>query len=121
MEISQDKTEGFFIESYQPGEIIINGKSHQNNLIITAKQIIEPWTLNNIAELNRQHFDMIHSLDITIFILGTGQTQQFPKAEHFSSLIEKKIGFEIMNTASACQTYNILMSDNRKVAAGLIL
>ena len=121
MEFSQDKTDGYFVESYQPGSVIINGQTYQNNLIITAKQIIEPWELNHISELSSQHFDIILTLDISLFILGTGHTQKFPETKHFSTLIEKKIGFEIMNTVSACQTYNILMSENRKVAAGLIL
>jgi uncharacterized protein len=36
-------------------------------------------------------------------------------------LIEANIGYEIMDTAAACRTYNILMAEGRNVAAALII
>ncbi len=33
---------------------------------------------------------------------------------------ELGIGFEIMDTAAACRTYNILVSEQRRVVAGII-
>ena len=35
-------------------------------------------------------------------------------------LIERRIGFETMDTAAACRTYNVLLSEGRNVVAGLL-
>jgi uncharacterized protein len=36
-------------------------------------------------------------------------------------LIEAGIGYELMSTAAACRTYNVLVAEDRDVVAGLIL
>jgi uncharacterized protein len=36
-------------------------------------------------------------------------------------LMQQRIGFEVMDTAAACRTYNILMSEGRRVAAALFM
>jgi uncharacterized protein len=36
-------------------------------------------------------------------------------------LIDHRIGLEVMGTAAACRTYNILMSEGRHVAAALFM
>ncbi|MBT8128478.1 MAG: hypothetical protein KJP10_00715, partial [Gammaproteobacteria bacterium] len=35
--------------------------------------------------------------------------------------IQQNIGVEIMDSAAACRTYNILLGEGRKVVAGIIL
>ena len=37
------------------------------------------------------------------------------------SLIQAGIGLEVMDTASACRTYNLLMAEGRRVLAALII
>ena len=39
----------------------------------------------------------------------------------FADLIEQHIGFEVMDNAAACRTFNILLAEERRVALGLIL
>ena len=36
-------------------------------------------------------------------------------------LVEAGLGWEVMDTGAACRTYNILMAEERKVAAALLL
>jgi len=36
-------------------------------------------------------------------------------------LIDKRIGMETMDTAAACRTYNVLVSEGRRVIAALLL
>jgi uncharacterized protein len=35
--------------------------------------------------------------------------------------MQRGLGVEIMDTGAACRTYNILMSEGRRVVAGLIM
>ncbi len=56
-----------------------------------------------------------------LVLLGTGNRLTFPAIETYAELIKLGVGVEVMDTGAACRTYNILMSDGRKVAAGLMM
>jgi uncharacterized protein len=56
-----------------------------------------------------------------VALLGTGSRQRFPHPRLSRALSEARIGLEVMTTAAACRTYNILMAEGRKVAAALLL
>ena len=44
----------------------------------------------------------------------------FPSPALLRPLIEARIGYEVMDVAAACRTYNLLTSEGRKVAAALL-
>jgi uncharacterized protein len=46
---------------------------------------------------------------------------RFPRPELTRALVEARVGLEIMDVQAACRTYNILMAEERKVAAALLL
>jgi uncharacterized protein len=56
-----------------------------------------------------------------VVLLGTGRQQRFPSMQLMAALSRKGIGLEPMDTAAACRTYNVLMSEDRRVAAALLL
>ena len=56
-----------------------------------------------------------------IVLIGTGSGQRFPHPASLRPLIDDGIGFEVMSTAAACRTYNILVAEDRLVAAGLVV
>jgi uncharacterized protein len=37
------------------------------------------------------------------------------------ALMNAKIGYEVMDTAAACRTYNVLLAEGRQVAALLLI
>jgi uncharacterized protein len=67
------------------------------------------------------HFEAITDLEPEIVLLGTGSRQRFPRPSLLRSLLARGVGVEIMNTAAACRTYNIIMLEGRRVAAALLL
>ncbi len=58
--------------------------------------------------------------NIEILLLGTGLKQHFPSSELRKLFIERNIALEVMDTGAACRTYNVLVSEDRRVAAALI-
>ena len=54
-------------------------------------------------------------------IIGTGEKQQFPNSVIQQFFATNQLGVEIMDTGAACRTFNILLAENRQVAAILIL
>lgn len=109
------------ITGYGPGWVQVNETHHTASLILTPDSVSAPWQVSSIAALAAPNLQDIVDLLPEVFLLGTGEKLVFPPASCLAPLIEASIGFEIMNTAAACRTYNILMSEGRNVAAALIL
>jgi len=108
------------IRSYTAGSLTINNKDYSHSLIVTATEVMD-WPPTGFNKLLAAHFEMIADLRPEVVILGTGAKLLFPPASLTRSLIEARIGLEVMDTGAACRTYNILMSDGRRVAAALLM
>lgn len=55
-----------------------------------------------------------------VLLVGTGARQQFLPASVLKPLLKAGIGIEVMDTQAAARTYNILMSEGRRVVVALI-
>jgi len=95
-------------------------KEVQGSLIISPRHLIRDWPPMNIDSLLMGHLDALMELQPELILLGTGPRLQFPEAKILASLHNRQIGVEVMDTAAACRTYNILMTEGRFVVAGLI-
>ncbi|GAB4513401.1 MAG: Mth938-like domain-containing protein [Sulfuricaulis sp.] len=109
-----------FIRAYAPGSITINDTAYTRSLIVTPEQVMD-WPPASFAGLLAGHFEMLAAMRPEVLILGTGAKLQFPSPRLTRALIEANIGLEVMDTGAACRTYNILMSDGRRVAAALLM
>ncbi|KPJ87724.1 MAG: hypothetical protein AMJ53_17720 [Gammaproteobacteria bacterium SG8_11] len=92
-----------------------------HSFIIAPKQLKENWPPQKIAELTERHLQAVIDLQPELVLLGTGKSLEFPSPSITQSLFTKGIGVEIMDTAAACRTYNVLMHEGRKVVAALIV
>ncbi len=115
-----DNTSGHLIDAYGIDGIVIGGRRYRDGLIVTPERIIDPWGPREPAALTAEHLDELLALAPQIIVLGTGGIQVFPDASLYWKVMEQGIGFEVMDTGAACRTYNILMSEGRRVAAGLL-
>ena len=91
------------------------------SLILTAQQLITDWEPNHADELTAAHLDAILELEPELVLLGTGARQHFPAMDIMSPLHRAQIGIEVMDTAAACRTFNILVAEGRHVAAALLM
>jgi len=106
---------------YGAGYVLINQVRYQNNLIVMPDRIIENWDAGGFEDLTPEHFNFLLSLQPEMVLFGTGATMRFPHPKLTRALIESGIGVEVMDTAAACRTYNILMGEERRVAAALLI
>ena len=114
------------ITGYTDDTIAINYRQYSNNLIVLPDTLITDWvsasnstlTLDNLAE---NDFERIITLKPEVVLLGTGKMHRFLHPKTSALLIKQGISLECMSTSAACRTYNILMSEGRKVAAALLL
>lgn len=91
------------------------------NLIITSKAIHYKESPDSYEALNSSHFEFALGFEPEILLLGTGDTIQFPPANLMSLPATRGIGLEVMDTAAACRTFNILVGENRQVVAILLM
>jgi len=122
------------IRAYQPGEITVTlppstesdsaqpveVETLSNSFIISPRHLIRDWAPSTIETLLAEHLQPLIELQPEVVILGTGQILQFPESNVLAKLHNQQLGVEIMDTAAACRTYNILMMEGRFVVAGMI-
>lgn len=119
MELNLDTGDGISIRSYESGRIETDEATYSTSIIITPKQVTL-WRPKTISELTESDLIALLAFDPKIILLGTGSVLTFPPTAIWRCCIEKNIGYEVMDTAAACRTYNVLMTENRNVVAGLI-
>ena len=121
MKFSQaDPGDGYLIEGYEPGRILIGGKFFVSGLILTPRRLLPDWGPQVAADLTEAHIDALLELDPQVILLGTGARQVFPALALLARGMARGIGIEVMDTGAACRTYNILMGEGRQVVAGLL-
>jgi uncharacterized protein len=109
------------ITGHGPGWVQINESRHTTSLILTPHRLLGNWPATTFETLEATHLQSVIDLAPEVLLLGTGARLRFPPAICLKLLAEAGIGFEVMDTAAACRTYNILMSEGRNVAAALII
>ncbi len=122
MQISiTDLSDGFAVQSYAEGLVVVNRTKHTRSLIVMPDRVITEWRPGCFDDLADEDFQPLMDLEPEIIVLGTGGKQRFPSPALYASIMVKGIGLEIMDTAAACRTYNILMSEGRPIAAALMM
>ena len=107
------------ITAYGAGYVAVNGQRHESSLIVTPQTVLD-WPVAAFAELKGEDFEALETLGLEIVLLGTGPRQRFPHPRLTAGLREARIGLEVMDVQAACRTYNILVAEERKVAAALL-
>lgn len=102
------------------GFVMINGQRHEAALILLPGAV-HPWTATTFAALTEADFAALAALKPDLVLLGTGTRGRFPPPRLSAPLMTARVGFEVMDTAAACRTYNILAGEGRNVAAALLI
>jgi uncharacterized protein len=103
------------------GYVAVSGERFEHPIVVTPEQVLTDWRPQGFDALDETHFAYFLALKPEILLLGTGAQQRFPHPRLYHALSAVGIGVEFMNTAAACRTYNILMAEDRKVVAAILL
>jgi uncharacterized protein len=122
MRFAQDSTSGVnLIRAYGNGEIRINDNVYRGALILSATTVIVDTNIQNLDDLITLGLARTLALEPELVLLGTGARQIFPTASFGAQFLRAGIGFEVMDTSAACRTFNVLVGEQRRVAAMLLL
>ena len=107
------------ITGYGEGYVMVNGERRESSVVVMPDRT-ENWTVERFEDLTAEDFTFLQRLQVEIVLLGTGARQRFPHPRLTAALAQAGIGLEVMDIQAACRTYNILVAEQRKVAAALL-
>lgn len=105
---------------YGSGYVAINGTRYEHSLVVLPDRLAD-WEPARFEDLTEPMFAELATLPLEILIVGTGAKLRFPSPALTRSLYEARIGVEVMDTQAACRTYNILLSEDRRVGAAILI
>jgi len=111
----------YIIRAYSKGTVRINDTDYHHSVILSQDQLISPWPIASLNQLQATDFQNLVALSPELVIIGVGDTFTFVKPQLLQPLYDKQIGVEIMTTDAACRTYNLLVGEGRKIVACLII
>ena len=111
----------YLITGYGKAYVEVNKLKYTQAIIVMSDNLVLDWPATDFANLSAVHFAQLITLKPEVVLLGTGETHQFLHPTIMQNLTANHIPLECMTTAAACRTYNILMSEGRKVAAALLI
>ena len=109
------------IRAYAPGRINVSDAMLTKSFIVAADRVLEGWPPQRFEDLTAEHLKSALALEPEILIIGTGKEQHFLAGELMAFLGKTGMGLEVMDTAAACRTYNVLLSEDRKVVAAILM
>jgi len=121
MKFTQQHASGInLIRRYGADFIAIGEQEIRTSCVVTANSL-ESWAPRSVDELDAGHLAAIFALTPEVVVLSTGARQIFPRAALRAEFAVRKIGLEVMEIGAACRTYNVLVGEERRVLAAILL
>ncbi|HWX26576.1 MAG TPA: MTH938/NDUFAF3 family protein [Steroidobacteraceae bacterium] len=122
MRFTQDSSSAAnLVRAYGSGELRINDEVYRSAIIVSASAIRAAPDIRSMEDIARLDPSRILEFAPEIVLLGTGQRQIFPAAALRAQFLGAGIGFEVMDTGAACRTFNVLVAEQRRVVALLMV
>ena len=102
------------IEGYGPGFFRIGGQR------LKGACLISPWGAGPWGGLDDTATPLALAGRIDVLFVGMGADVAHVPATFRAELEQAGLGVEVMASAAACRTYNVLLSEGRRVAVALL-
>jgi len=108
------------IERYAASGFRVNGVIYHGSVLVFPDCTV-PWDTTNASDLTLDTLaPVIEHGGVEILLLGLGRATSAVPAALRTALRTARIALEAMDTGAACRTYNVLVAEDRRVAAALI-
>lgn len=102
------------IEGYGPGFFRVGGH------VLRGACLITPWDAGLWGGFDDTETPLSLAGRIDVLFVGTGAEIAHPPAAFRAAMEAAGIGVEVMNSPAACRTYNVLLSEGRRIATALL-
>lgn len=109
------------IEAYGDGGFRVSGSRYEGSLLLFPARVVA-WPVAAMAAVTVESLQPVLEAagDVDLLLLGCGQAMAPVPAELRRRLKAVGIVVEQMDTGGACRTWNVLLGEDRRVAAALI-
>jgi uncharacterized protein len=112
-----DPTQVQVIRSYGPGRFLIGEREWREPVLVTAAATTT-WNVTRAEELSIEALRAAPQPTTSSSICGARAV--FIAPDKRAAFKEVGVGLEVVETGAACRIYNVLLAENRRVAAALI-
>ncbi len=102
------------IDGYGTGFFRVGGKKYEGAVMVLPGAVKGWGGFDDTATV------LEYVADIDVLFVGTGAEIAHPPQAFRTTLEEAGIGVETMASPAACRTYNVLLSEGRRVAVALL-
>lgn len=120
MEIQIEDPGSNAIKAYSDTELKIKDEIYTKSLIVNHETIISDINVPDIQDFNEDILQKVIQLKPEIIIFGI-KNYKLITPQLLELLAKHKLSYEYMQLGSACRTYNVLLSELRKVVGVFIL
>ena len=122
MKFQPDSAAGVnLVTRHEPGRLWVGATRYTHSVLVPWEGEVLPWPAATPEALTETHFEQIAALRPDVVIFGSGARLRFVSPALLRPLMALRIGIETMDTAAACRTYNVLVGEQRRVVAALLL
>ena len=109
------------VQTYGDGRFRIAGAVHEGSVIVFPDRTFA-WAAASIEDVSEASLASVFAGadEIDILLLGCGRAIGPVAPDLRAALRRVKIAVEPMDTGAACRTFNVLVAEERRVAAALI-
>lgn len=106
------------IESYDFGQIIVNGRRYTRDIIIFPDNVKDGWWRKEGHKLSLEDLKEVFEAKPEVLLIGTGYSGLMKVPQDVKDYAtSKNIELIVENTRQACQTYNRLYRSKKVIAA----
>jgi uncharacterized protein len=109
------------IQSYGDGGFRVSGVRHQGSILVFPGRTLA-WHVTSLDQVTFGSLDPVAQATpgIDILVVGTGARMLPLGASLRQELRRIGVTLEVMDSGAACRTFNVLSSEERRVAAAII-
>ena len=109
------------IRGVEAHRVRINEQWYDASLLVGAHYLEPDWSATSLSDLDEERSQALIELAPELVIIGVGERQKFLPHAVQRAFIRHGIGIECMTLDAAARTFNVLMSEDRRALAGLII
>lgn len=113
--------EYLFIRRVAATAITVVDRDLERSFVLAPDRAIEDWPVTDVKALDPAAVAPILELRPAVVILGSGPRIVFPPQAVLAEFLKRGIGIEVMDNAAAARTFNVLVSEGRKVVGAFVL
>ncbi|NDV14210.1 Mth938-like domain-containing protein [Crenobacter caeni] len=120
MKLHQSELAGHHLFSgYGDGYFELGQTRYSHPLVVCGEHAAQ-WSATSFDALAPEHFAELARFEPEVVLVGCGKAQRLLHPRLYAALSAARVGVEVMDSAAACRTYNILHAEGRKVLAALL-